>query len=99
MKRMILSVCALAALLFAVSFAATPASLALDDNTYTVREKCSVCHGLDKICSNLGNDEAWWGSTVARMAGRGAAIEQAQVPVLAAFLANPSADMLKTCGK
>lgn len=99
MKRMILSITIVAAFLFAVSFSTAPISAAMDDSTLYLQDSCTACHGLDKICSNLGNENVWWTATLKRMAGRGASLEHEQVPALATFLAAPSEDLLKRCGK
>jgi branched-chain amino acid transport system substrate-binding protein len=41
-----------------------------------VAEVCSVCHGLDRVEANYGEDADYWTTTVARMIGNGAALEE-----------------------
>ena len=42
-------------------------------------ETCGQCHALTVVCANLGQDAAFWRSTVSRMQQKGAALPSEQV--------------------
>lgn len=63
-------------------------SLAGDDGKTLVRDHCSSCHSLAKVCQALGRkDKAAWAETVDHMVGYGADLDPSQSAVVAAYLA------------
>lgn len=56
------------------------------DGQALLQERCTKCHGLDKVTSAAKN-EAQWKVTIDRMVAKGAQLTPDEVQVLAAFLA------------
>ncbi|MGC9325183.1 MAG: hypothetical protein ACP5G0_10605 [Desulfomonilia bacterium] len=52
-----------------------------------VKEKCSACHSLGRVCKKLEKkDLPWWQETVARMVKHGADLNQEDVTPVADYL-------------
>ena len=52
-----------------------------------VATACSGCHGVDRVCRQLGGNQAYWQETVGRMADHGAQVAPGEVAPMAAYLA------------
>ncbi|MBU1249186.1 MAG: hypothetical protein KKB70_10840 [Proteobacteria bacterium] len=92
MKAMILAITVAVALLCAASF-----STAMDDTGLLIKEDCTRCHGLGKVCQNLGKDLVWWESTVSRMQSRMPDLSEVDAANMAAYLAAPPDEFAKSC--
>jgi mono/diheme cytochrome c family protein len=57
------------------------------DYGQVVRESCSSCHSLGRVCSNVGQGRAYWSDTVGRMVRNGARVNPGEVDAVAVFLA------------
>lgn len=63
-----------------------------------VMNSCASCHGLDVTCTRLGKkDKARWERMIYGMAQRGAKIDQADIPVVAEYLAGLKAGSKPVC--
>jgi mono/diheme cytochrome c family protein len=60
-----------------------------------VNTVCASCHSLDRVNSKKG-DSAAWTSTVANMKGKGAALTDEQVPLLAEYLVRTAGNFTVT---
>jgi mono/diheme cytochrome c family protein len=56
------------------------------DGQALLQERCTACHGLERITS-AGKAEAAWRDTVGRMVSKGAQLSTAEVDALVAHLA------------
>jgi cytochrome c5 len=82
MKRLVCIVVVLYAALVLASF-----SLAGAEGKDLVTERCTPCHSTERICRNLGQkDKAAWSATVARMLGKGAALDANQQSLVIDYL-------------
>jgi len=53
-----------------------------------VMYSCTVCHSLERVCASIGKkDTDAWNTTVTTMVGRGARIDQADIPKVVDYLA------------
>ncbi len=57
------------------------------DGHALMNERCTACHGLDRVTS-VQKNEAQWKVTIDRMVSRGASLNQAEAAALASFLAS-----------
>lgn len=62
------------------------AGQAIDARTL-IAERCASCHDLSRV-KKAQHDEAGWRSTVQRMRGKGARVDEAEQAAIAAFLAS-----------
>ena len=54
-----------------------------------VMGKCTVCHGTERICNDLGRmDRKTWEKTVKRMIDHGADVSPQDIPAVAGYLAS-----------
>jgi cytochrome c1 len=58
----------------------------LADGATLLAERCTSCHGLDRVTSARKEREEW-AQVIARMAGRGAELSEAEQAVLLDYLA------------
>jgi cytochrome c5 len=56
------------------------------DGAALLAERCTVCHGLDRVTSAQKTREQWE-QTVARMVGKGAELNEEEQKILIAYLA------------
>ncbi len=63
-----------------------------------VMNSCTVCHDLERVCANLGKkDQGQWNSTVTAMAGKGARVDQQDIPMVAGYLAGLKSGARPVC--
>ncbi|MBA4369983.1 MAG: hypothetical protein C0418_00180 [Coriobacteriaceae bacterium] len=84
---LMLSGLAVAALLGGCAEADPPASTGAE----IVRTRCTRCHSTERIKAGAARDRAYWETTVDRMRGNGARIDDAQRATLVEFLASGGA--------
>ncbi|MEF2146223.1 MAG: hypothetical protein V3573_12325 [Desulfovibrionaceae bacterium] len=98
MHRLILGTALVGAMLMAASLGS--ASGGPVDAAF-IQERCVGCHDLARTCNKIGKkDLAAWEKSVSRMVdAHGANIVPATPAQVAAYLFEPSADLLKACGK
>lgn len=89
------------AVLFAVSVIAGISQESSADSSMgaMVQQTCTQCHGSDRICQRLGNDEEFWVSTIKRMQSYGADVSFQQIPELATFMVGATTDTASFCNK
>ena len=53
-----------------------------------VMNSCTACHSLERVCASIGKkDRDAWNTTVTAMVGRGARIQQTDLPKVVDYLA------------
>ena len=68
------------------------------DASQIVASACSKCHPAKRVCANLGvKDKAAWDATVTRMIGKGAAVSEAEKPVVVQWLAGQQPGVKPLC--
>ncbi|GAB4448113.1 MAG: hypothetical protein Kow00120_18240 [Anaerolineae bacterium] len=58
------------------------------DGEALVNERCTVCHGLDEITANFGQDATFWAETVDEMIATGAQLNEEEREVVIDWLAS-----------
>jgi hypothetical protein len=87
-----------AALALALSIALPASAVLAQDAGKTVMGVCTRCHNTKRICSALGQKDAgWWKATVARMAGKGAALDASGQDGVTTYLAAGKAGDKPVC--
>ncbi|MEI7814534.1 MAG: hypothetical protein WCJ13_07070 [Coriobacteriia bacterium] len=87
----VISLCA-AAMFVTASAACTPTGQAgqAGGGLELVKNKCTVCHTMDRI-NAANHDLAAWQGTIARMRGKGAAVSDAEAAQIADYLSKSGA--------
>jgi len=76
--------CLALALALCVTLAAAAAA---EDMADQVKSSCASCHSTKRVCTRLGNDQAYWQKTIQRMVDIGTQMPANAVEPMAAYLA------------
>lgn len=91
MKRSVPAVALLTAAFIAGAAYVSDAQSAASDQAKSpdqiVMSSCTACHGIDRVCKNLGQDSAAWSKLVTGMVKKGARVDQQDIPRVADYLA------------
>jgi cytochrome c5 len=93
-----LGIAAAVCMLMFVSTAYSQAGSERKNPEELVMKACSACHDTGKVCSALGKkDRDAWLTVVTRMVKKGAAVDQADIPLVAEYLAGLKSGSKPVC--
>ena len=74
-------------------------SLAADDCTALLTDRCQKCHYLTRVCDKVADNKGkWsWKRTVSNMVRQGAKLDETEEDRLVSCLSDPAAGVVKLC--
>ncbi|MDK9706627.1 MAG: hypothetical protein OEL83_06210 [Desulforhopalus sp.] len=89
MKKLVLSALLVITPLCVASLSFSQGAAAPADCQQTLKNNCTKCHGLPKICAKLGDKAADWPAIVARMGDKAKLSKEVQDAALACLSKSP----------
>ncbi len=96
--RLLAAACALPLLALLLSCAGVNTTgMRLDTGGQIVNNVCTACHGLERVCTSLGDSDDKWSSRIRRMNMYGANLTPAQTETVVRFLASQAPGSRPVC--